>query len=86
MIPKTSKSSEKVNPHDFYTKNINHAFSPNLDFERTRNDTKEESKENQNCIGDEESHQEQDHPSTFMKMVKKRTRTMSAVDYERRQV
>jgi hypothetical protein len=27
-----------------------------------------------------------DHPSTFMKMVKERTRAMSAVNYERRQL
>jgi hypothetical protein len=40
---------------------------------------------NQNYIG-EEIHQEPDHPSTSMKMVKQRTRKMSAVNYERRQV
>jgi hypothetical protein len=27
---KTSKVSEKDNPHDFYPKNFNHAFYPNL--------------------------------------------------------
>jgi hypothetical protein len=27
---KTSKVSEKDNPHDFYSKNFNHAFHPNL--------------------------------------------------------
>jgi hypothetical protein len=37
-------------------------------------------------IGDEEFHQEPDHPSIFMKMVNQRTRTMSAVNDERRQV
>jgi hypothetical protein len=36
--------------------------------------------------GDKEFHQEQDHPITFMKMVKERTRAMSAVNDERRQV
>jgi hypothetical protein len=30
-------------------------------------------------MGDEEFHQEPGHASTFMKMVKERTRTMSAV-------
>jgi hypothetical protein len=30
-------------------------------------------------------HQEPDYPSTFMKMVKERTRTMSAVNDKRRQ-
>jgi hypothetical protein len=37
-------------------------------------------------IGDEEFHQEPDHPSIFMKMVNQRTRTMSAVNDERWQV
>jgi hypothetical protein len=46
---------------------------------------KKEFEENQNCIGDE-FHQEPDHPSTFMKMVKERTLTMSAVNYEMHQV
>jgi hypothetical protein len=42
--------------------------------------------ENKNYVGDEELHQEPDHPSTFMKMVKERTQSMSAVNDERRQV
>jgi hypothetical protein len=37
-------------------------------------------------VGDEEFHQEPDHPSTFINMVKERTRTMSVVNDERRQV
>jgi hypothetical protein len=37
-------------------------------------------------VGDEECHQEPDHPSTLMKMIKERTRAMSAVNDERRQV
>jgi hypothetical protein len=37
-------------------------------------------------ICNEEFHQEPDHPSTFMKMVKERTRKMSAVNDERRHV
>jgi hypothetical protein len=80
---KASKVSEKANPHNFYPKNFNHAFLPEYDFEGYRNNAKKESEENQNYIGDEEFHQEQDHPSTFMKMVKERTRTMSAVNDER---
>jgi hypothetical protein len=83
---KTSKVSEKDNPHDFYPKNFNHAFLPKPDFVGYRNNYKKEFEENQNCIRDEEFHQETDHPSTFMKTVKERTRTMSAVNDERRQV
>jgi hypothetical protein len=83
---KASKVSEKDNPHDSYTKNFNHAFLTKPNFERYRNDAKKEFEDNQNCIGDEEFHQEPDHPSTFMKMVKERTRTMSAVNDVRRQV
>jgi hypothetical protein len=83
---KTSKVSEKDNPHDFYPKNFNHAFLPKPDFEGYRNNAKKKFEENQNYVGDEELHQEPDHPSTFMKMVKERTREMSAVNDERRQV
>jgi hypothetical protein len=83
---KVSKVSEKDNPHDFYPKNFNDAFLPRLDFEGYRNNAKKEFEENQNCIGNEEFHQETDHPSTFMKVVKEGTRTMSAVNDERRQV
>jgi hypothetical protein len=32
---KASKVSEKVNPHDFYPKNFNHAFYPNLTLKDT---------------------------------------------------
>jgi hypothetical protein len=32
---KTSKVSEKDNPHDFYPKNFNHAFYPNLTLKDT---------------------------------------------------
>jgi hypothetical protein len=81
---KTSKVSEKDKPHDFNPKNFNHEFLPKPEFEGYRNNAKKEFEENQNCIGDEEFHQETDHPSTFMKMVKERTRTMSVVNDERR--
>jgi hypothetical protein len=43
-------------------------------------------KKNQNYIGDEEFHQEPDYPCTFMKIVKERTRKISALNDERRQV
>jgi hypothetical protein len=82
---KVSKVSETDNPHDFYPKNFNHAFLPKPDFEGYRNNAKKEFEENQNYLG-EELHQDPDNPSTFMKMVKKRTRTMAAVNDERRQV
>jgi hypothetical protein len=86
MILLRSKISEKDNPHDFYPKNFIHAFLPKPDFDGYRNNYKKEFEENQNYVGDEEFHQEPDHPSTFMKMVKEITRTMSAVNDERRQV
>jgi hypothetical protein len=79
---KTSKVSEKDNPHDFHPKNFNHTFIPKPDFEGYRNNAKKEFEENQNNVG-EEFNQEPDHPSTFMKMVKERTRTMPAVNDER---
>jgi hypothetical protein len=82
---KTSKVSEKDNPHDFYPRNFNHAFLPKHDFEGYRNNAKKEFEENQNYIG-EEFQQEPEHPSTFIKMVKERTRTMSAANDERIQV
>jgi hypothetical protein len=82
---KTSKVSEKDNPHDFYPKNFNHAFLSKSDFEGYINNAKKEFEENQNYVGDE-FHQELDHPSTLMKMVKERTRAMSVVNDERRQV
>jgi hypothetical protein len=81
-----SKVLEKDNLNNFYPKNFNHAFLPRPDFEGYRNNAKKEYEENQNCIGDEEFHQEPEHPSTFMKIVKERTRAMSAVNDERRQV
>jgi hypothetical protein len=37
---KTSKVSEKDNPHDFYPKNFNHAFLPKPDFEGYKNSSK----------------------------------------------
>jgi hypothetical protein len=70
----------------FYPKNFNHAFLPKPEFEGYMNNSKKQFEENKNCIGDEEFHQESDHPSTFMKIFKERTRTMSAVNDERYQV
>jgi hypothetical protein len=78
---KASKVSEKANPHDFYPKNFNHAFLSKPEFEGYRNHSMKKFEENQNYIGDEEFHQEPDYPSTFMKIFKERTRTMStAID------
>jgi hypothetical protein len=68
---KTSKVSEKYKTHDFYPKNFNHGFLSKPDFEGYRNNAKKEFEENQNYVGDEEVHQEPDHPSTIMTMVKK---------------
>jgi hypothetical protein len=61
---KTSKVSEKANPHDFYLKNFNHAFLPKPYFEIYRNNDKKEFEENQNCKAEigEEFHQEPDYP------------------------
>jgi hypothetical protein len=39
---KTSKVSEKDNPHDFYPKNFNHVFLTEPDFEGYRNNSKKE--------------------------------------------
>jgi hypothetical protein len=83
---KTSKVSEKDKPHNIYSKNFNRAFLAKPDFEGYRINVKKELEENQNYIGNEESHQEQDHPSTFMKMVKERTRTMSTANDDKRKV
>jgi hypothetical protein len=82
---KASKVSEKDNPHDFHPNNFNHAFLPKPDLDGYRNTAKKEFEENHNYVG-EEFHQEIDHPSTLMKMVKERTLTMKAVNDERRQV
>jgi hypothetical protein len=43
---KTSKVSEKDNPHNFYPKSFNHAFLPKPDFEGYRNNAKKEFEEN----------------------------------------
>jgi hypothetical protein len=59
---------------------------PKPDFEGYKKNDKKEFEENQNYVSDEEFHQEPDHPSTFMKMIKERTRAISAVNNERRQV
>jgi hypothetical protein len=67
---KASKVSEKDKQHDFYPKNFNHAFLPKPDFEGYRNNDKKQFEEHQNYVDDEEFHQEPDHPSTAMKMVK----------------
>jgi hypothetical protein len=82
---KTSKASSKISQHDLYPKNHNHAFMPKPDFEGYRRNAKKESEENQDSLA-EELHQEPDHPTTFMNMIKSRTHAISAADDERLQV
>jgi hypothetical protein len=60
-------------------------FHPNLTLKDTGTMLRRNLKK-MNDIGDEEFHQEPDHPSSFMKMVKERTRTISAANDERRQL
>jgi hypothetical protein len=76
---------QRKTTHMIFTPRISimHIY-PNLTFEGYKNNAKKEFEENKNYVGDEEFHQEPDYPSTFMKMVKERTRTMSAVNDERR--
>jgi hypothetical protein len=50
---KTSKISEKSNPHDFYSKNFSHEFLPKPDFEGYRNSSQKEFEEQQNYVGEE---------------------------------
>jgi hypothetical protein len=83
---KTSKVSEKDKSHDFYPNKSNHAFLPKPDFEGYKNNDKKEFKENQDYVGGEEFHQEPDHPSSLIKMIKERTRTISLANNKRRQV
>jgi hypothetical protein len=47
---KTSKASEKDNPHYFYPNNFNHGFLPKPDFEGYRNNAKKEFDEHQNHV------------------------------------
>jgi hypothetical protein len=49
---KTSKVSDKANPHDFYPNNFNHAFSPKSEFEGYKKNAKKEFEENQNYAVD----------------------------------
>jgi hypothetical protein len=81
----TSKVSETENPQNFALRTSIMHFTQ-YDFEGYRNNDKKEFEENQNYIGDEEFHQESDHPRTFMKKVKERTQRISAAIDERLQV
>jgi hypothetical protein len=81
---KTSKVSEKAKPHDFYPKNVNHAFIPKPDFEGYRNNVKKNFEANQDYL-DEELQHKPGHPSNFMNMIKEITRAMSAANDQRRQ-
>jgi hypothetical protein len=84
---KVSKSSNKFNVQDFYPKHLNHAFEPKPDFDGYRNDVKKayENENNPYPLGVDE-HQVPDHPSSFMNMIKGRSRAKSAANDERRQV
>jgi hypothetical protein len=73
----TSKVSEKDNPHDFYPKDFNHVFLPKPDFEGYRNNAQREFEENQNYVGDEEFHQEPDHPYFYENGQRKNTVNVS---------
>jgi hypothetical protein len=84
MILRHQRYQRKTS-HMIFT-DFNHAFLPKPDFDGYRNNAKKEFEGNRNCIGYEEFYQESNHPSTFMKMVKEITRTISAVNGERRQV
>jgi hypothetical protein len=60
-------------------------FYPNLTLRDIGTMLRKEFEENQNYVGDE-FHQHPEHPFKFMKMVKERTLTISAVNDERSQV
>jgi translation initiation factor 2 beta subunit (eIF-2beta)/eIF-5 len=81
----TLKVSEKTNSHDNYPKNFNHVLLSKPEFEGYRKNSNKQFEENQNYI-DDKLHQDPDHPSTFMKIVKEITGTMSAINDERRQL
>jgi hypothetical protein len=82
---KVSKSSNKSNVQDFYPKHLNHAFMPKPDFDGYRNDVKKEYENYPYSLGEDE-HQVPDHPSSFMNMIKGRSRAISAANDKKRQV
>jgi hypothetical protein len=82
---KVSKSSNKSNEEDFYPKHLNHSFMPKPDFDGYRNDVKKMYEDNPYPLGVDE-HQVPDHPSSFMNMIKGRSRAISTANDERRQV
>jgi hypothetical protein len=82
---KVSKASEKSNARYFYPKNLNYAFVPKPDFDGYRNDVKKMYEDNPYLLCVDE-HQVPDHPSSFMNMIKGRSRAMSTEKDERRQV
>jgi hypothetical protein len=70
---KVSMASEKSNARYFYPKNLNHAFVPKPDFDGYRNDVKKMYENNPYSLGVPD-HQVPDHPGSFMKMIKGRSR------------
>jgi hypothetical protein len=82
---KTSKVSERSNRHDFYPKNLIHAFLLQPDFEGYRNSAKKKYEEHQDYLA-ADGYQEPNHPSTFMKTIKGRANAFSTANDEKRQV
>ena len=82
---KVSNASVKLNARYFYPKNLNYAFVPKPDFDGYRNDVKKMYENDPYPLGVDE-HQVPDHPSSFMNMIKGRSRAISAANDERRQV
>ena len=76
---------EGLNKQDFCPKDFNHAFLPKQNFEEYRNNAKKDYEENHDSLSGY-THQESDHPSTFMKMIKGRANAIATANDERRQV
>jgi hypothetical protein len=81
---KTPKVSEGSNKHDNYPKNFYHALLPKQNFERFSNNYKKDCEENQGYLV-EHTHQEPDHASTFMKMIKERANAIATANDETHQ-
>ena len=77
--------SEGSKKHDYYPKNFNRTLLPKQNFEEYRNNDKKDYEENQGYLA-EHTHQEPDHPSTFMKMIMGRANAIATANDERRQV
>ena len=78
---KKSRVSEGLSKNDFYPKNFNHAFLPKQNFEQYKGNAK---KDYQESVA-EGVHQDPDHPSSFMKMIKGRENAIATANDKRRQ-